>query len=535
MNLPATSSAPVDLGPGSAAPWWRVRPSFRRRLLWLVVCIISTVILYYQWENWRSARELANAWQRLIVRVGTDDPLQLAPPAPPDAQNFFALPVFKQWQVDPVTTDSPFRTETYRFPEGALMPKAFTRPESADQRNRKRFDLEAWARARVAAGQPLPAGEPIATVLDRELGDGNGLLPQLAAGLDRPFSQMKPNHREALVQAGDEPWKASQTWAYNLIGTMDDLAVHLRAAATNGNITKARDVVNVMLRWCEGIEQNGTVQDCMTGAFMSEIVFAALQDALAFPVWDDRTLSRLQMEVHKIDDLMQLERALCGDALVMAKAASYVRQLQAQGRLQEMLNASALNGGRGSPGAHRVDDPGWDDPASPMHGLYRRFMDHCPAGIHDANAAFLIDQYLRVLGPKGSAHVWMPADDRGDEALRLQKSAAKSWNPRRLWGGFPAPFLGGVWGDAAMILFHRRCVVVACGLERYRLAHGAYPASLDLLTKELAGLSVNDPARPDRLPSYRPENGRYRLWSAGPDGKDDGGLSIENDWLWPEP
>lgn len=531
MSSESTSSTPGDSL--SAAPRQRGRLRWSRRVIWALVCLVSVTVLYYQWENWRGARELGAAWQRLVARVGTDDPIRLTPPTPPDSLNYFAIPAFEQWVVDPASVGSPFPLQpAYRIPEGAFMPRGFIRPESIDQNGRKRFDLDAWAHKRASAGHPLPVGENPAVVLDRELGDGNGLLPQLVAGLDRPFSQTKPGWREALVSAGDQPWTAPLPWIHGLFTVIDDLAVHLRAAAESGNITKAREVVRVMLRWCEGVHSRGATIDCVFGMGMSEITFDALQDALACPVWDDRTLSRLQMEIHKMEDVKQAENALCADALVIAKAGTYVRSLQAQSRTQELLNQRWLNGGRA---LGRRDEGSWDSPANPMYRLYAWSMNHCPAGIHDANAAFLIEQYLQLIGPRETHHTRQEAADRAVQVTCFAKAETKWRNPRRLWGSTTGVFLSDAVEDAPETLFHRRCVIIACALERYRITHGAFPASLDQLQKELGGLSVNDPARPERLPGYRQEKGRYVLWSVGDDRKDDGGRSQESDWLWPLP
>jgi len=73
----------------------------------------------------------------------------------------------------------------------------------------------------------------------------------------------------------------------------------------------------------------------------------------------------------------------------------------------------------------------------------------------------------------------------------------------------------------------RRCLILACELEKHRLRHGAYPAALPILS----GFETHDPARPKQPPGYRLENGGYLLWSAGPDAKNDGGVT-DKDWLW---
>jgi hypothetical protein len=87
---------------------------------------------------------------------------------------------------------------------------------------------------------------------------------------------------------------------------------------------------------------------------------------------------------------------------------------------------------------------------------------------------------------------------------------------------------------------------IACVLERARLAGGAYPASLDGLT--LAdGRPLPLDACTGRPMHYRPTpEGRYLLWSEGPDGRDDGATrgsgtalpstsDYKGDWVWGYP
>ena len=83
-------------------------------------------------------------------------------------------------------------------------------------------------------------------------------------------------------------------------------------------------------------------------------------------------------------------------------------------------------------------------------------------------------------------------------------------------------------------------------MERHHLAHGRYPKTLqDLAPTALKSLPVDwMSGQPFR---YRPTgDGRFELWSVGPDGKDDGGVyrtrnpknnsvSEERDWPWPLP
>ena len=78
--------------------------------------------------------------------------------------------------------------------------------------------------------------------------------------------------------------------------------------------------------------------------------------------------------------------------------------------------------------------------------------------------------------------------------------------------------------------------VVACGLERYRLAHGQYPESLDLLKPEIIKELPHDLVGGKPLQYRRNQNGGYLLYSIGWNQRDDGGKpserTDEGDWVW---
>jgi hypothetical protein len=77
---------------------------------------------------------------------------------------------------------------------------------------------------------------------------------------------------------------------------------------------------------------------------------------------------------------------------------------------------------------------------------------------------------------------------------------------------------------------------IACGLERYRLAHGQYPETLDALVPQFAEKLPHDIIGGQPLKYHRTADGRFVLYSVGWNGKDDGGVAgksvEEGDWVW---
>ncbi len=71
-------------------------------------------------------------------------------------------------------------------------------------------------------------------------------------------------------------------------------------------------------------------------------------------------------------------------------------------------------------------------------------------------------------------------------------------------------------------------LTTALGLQSYRLAKGRYPGSLiELIPAQLKKLP-EDPFSDQHVLHYRQIENSYRLYSIGPDGKDDKGYPINS-------
>jgi len=89
-------------------------------------------------------------------------------------------------------------------------------------------------------------------------------------------------------------------------------------------------------------------------------------------------------------------------------------------------------------------------------------------------------------------------------------------------------------------------VRTAIALERYRLAHGEYPETLDVLAPQFIAQVPHDVIGGTPLKYRRTDDGRFVLYSVGWNEKDDGGVVFippggsvpkfeEGDWVWQYP
>ena len=78
---------------------------------------------------------------------------------------------------------------------------------------------------------------------------------------------------------------------------------------------------------------------------------------------------------------------------------------------------------------------------------------------------------------------------------------------------------------------------IACALERYHLAHGDYPETLDALVPQFIEKLPHDIIGGQPLHYRRSEGGKFLLYSVGWNETDDGGQDGGNDfakadWVW---
>ena len=94
---------------------------------------------------------------------------------------------------------------------------------------------------------------------------------------------------------------------------------------------------------------------------------------------------------------------------------------------------------------------------------------------------------------------------------------------------------------ATQTLAHNQTMVneaqIACALERYHLAHGEYPETLDALVPQFIEKLPHDiiGGQPLHLSPHR-RHGKFLLYSVGWNETDDGGIASDKmdqgDWVW---
>ncbi|MDB6070075.1 MAG: hypothetical protein JWL81_1246 [Verrucomicrobiales bacterium] len=423
--------------------------------------------VFYRYENWHGARELAAAQNELLARAGTLDLEVLLPKDVAEEENYFAIPILKKWRVSRSARESDFELVV---------------PESLEV---------------------TPS-----------------LIAELAAGLDRPYSQMTPSRRRFILDAQEVPkWQTPPDFE-SLRGLVKKLAQKLDSFVQTGDAANTRCLVGIMLKLGNGVAGEPALENAISGQWLQHKILNSLNAALAPGFLTELDLGEIQKRLLPENDLLLMEQTIFGTILETDFKLTLMRRELADGNSTGLLwNIKYWLG----PYAYHA-------------------MKWGPRGWWDSNRAYSIDQMLKV-GGSGESENWRRSENAAESMSKNLKAVAgfkiggdhEFYNMRRVMACQLVPGLKHFWLLAAKIAALRRCAVLACALHRHRLLHGAFPKSLTELD---AGLLPGpgpgpqmDPAKAEAELQYRVKEKGFLLWSVGMDRVDDGG-DVDKDWIW---
>ncbi len=148
------------------------------------------------------------------------------------------------------------------------------------------------------------------------------------------------------------------------------------------------------------------------------------------------------------------------------------------------------------------------------------------------------------LAPVDAAHHRVNAAAAAKSGERLDQELSQGFPPYHIFARLLMPALGGALTKFSAEQVEVDETILACALERYRLANGNYPDSLAALAPKFVATVPNDVISGEPLKYRRTDDGKFVLYSVGWNGKDDGGKAVfrkdkktpeleQGDWVWP--
>lgn len=499
-----------------------------KRVLFVTACIATVIALSYAEEDWRGKHDWEKFKRQLEAKGENFDAQSVVPPAVPDDQNFAMSPVWIAEIKYSVGSDSHNTAEAWYgdriYSEEVsnyfrLLPMwvsdvvgtnwAWHLPDPPDAMGNWRIgqttDLKPWqsfyrnleesnSSADIAI---TPQAQTPAQDVLLALSKYDPLIERLRRDSQLPYSRFPigyhPEDAAAMAATLLPHLGSVKPWA---------MVLRLRAIAElqNGESDKALEDVNLIFRLADASRVEPFMISQLIRAAVLQIALQPIYEGLADGEWSDRQLAELDSGLSKVDLLGAYQLSMHRDLIFQQSVADYLRRHPG-----EIANMSSDSG----------DDP---KPPGPF------VMTLIPGG-------WFYQNELRCV--RGAEDYCLPAVDasggllspssirRAEAAIETETRHVNAYNmlERMLLPSLLKPAITFAYDQNSVNLAR-----VAIALERFRLAHGQYPDSLDSLSPQFIASLPHDITNGQPLHYQKTEDDQFVLYSVGWNETDDGGV-----------
>ncbi len=502
------------------------------------VMVLTVENLYGQWAWKRERARLVAQGEKLTLA-------ELLGPAIPAEQNAGAAPIFAPffdlapngYQLRPEATNAIGRIRQALFLPYDRLPE---RPPISSPMPKRFENMEEWSAAyRQMAVTPSASDPPWAKSLELPppgnaardvlagLATGDAVMAEMCAAAARPRAQFPIQFEQGfgLVLEHLSMFKLIQ----------QNLKVRCAAHLAAGDMAAAFADATNALNAAELLREEPLLISQLVRMAQGALATATLWEGLTAHRWTDAQLATFQQRLSRVDYLSGLIHGFEGE------------------RVCGIVGLDGMIAGRSVPGENA--------------GGLRRAALVLPLGVLRQNEVALVRAHTELLTdlreavaglPEGGFAARLKARARGEAdrehnerylglGTRTEKladgeaTASTPYSPFTIMAKMMLPALGKAEARAARVQTMNYMAIIACGLERYRLAHGNYPETLDTLMPAFMPKALMDPMCGKPFHYQRTNDGWFLLYSVGDDGKDDGGVfrAKKNDpikdWPWPGP
>ena len=511
---------------------WRI---IRRGLITLA-WLVTIVALFYGEEDWRG-RHAWNRYRDTLTAQGERVNYKTFVPKPvPDAENFAANPEVQSWFVR-YTNAAPPGFSNYWAGDTFVLASAMVSSDTSKLPPHP-TDLVAWkmAFAAVQAGNTSPAqnfdsgnfdpearAQAARAVLE-DLKPMEARLEKLRAASNRPES-LYP-----VIYDLNNPWGILLPHLANIKGVCLRLDLRACAELAVGQSDHALDDVKLTLRMGDSLKTEPFLISYLVRLATFHIAVHSVWEGLEGHRWSDAQLKELQGLLARYDFIADMKMPLDGERA----AGILTGDLLAEGKYTlNLLTADPNAGGTVADAFGKIMPSGWYD----MEKLnYCRLFNLQLQGAYDVNKRRVFPTQIA----SGAAAL--------EKALAGRNAVTTVITRHQLLSAILLPALGTVARKGSIGQVAADQIVLACALERYRLAHGQYPDKLAALVPEFISALPRDVITGEAY-KYQRTSDSFLLYSVGWNETDDGGKvgrkekpldspqgaldSMQGDWVWP--
>jgi hypothetical protein len=504
---------------------WRIT----RWLLFIAACLATLIALFYAEENWRGR----HAWEKYKheweAKGEKFDFASFVPPPVPDDQNFAMTPLLAplyDFNPEPRQPGQTWRdTNGYNrvvnFASGLLN---LSPPQSQPDRRRwadpRKTDYDIWREllgansTNRAFASPAEAAKELLKSLEKYQPE----LAELEAASHRPYSRFNIDYQT-------EPAFGTLLPHLGILKRYEEVfALRARAESVLGQTDAAQKDIGVALVLARSEENEPFLISSLVEFSLLNITIQEIQQGLTAHQWSDAELADLETKLGKIDLLAEYGNVMRGERALNISGLDYLARNRRQ---------VGLLSGISYEGKQNQDDPPF------------AILQFVPSGWYRQNqlAISRLGQEL-YLAPVDAAHHRVDAAEAAKWREKLDQEFARGFLSYEVFARLLLPAMGHAPIKFAAEQTEVDEALVACALERYRLANGNYPDSLAVLAPKFVASIPNDVISGDPLKYRRTDDGKFILYSVGWNEKDDGGKVVlthdkktavleQGDWVWP--
>jgi tetratricopeptide (TPR) repeat protein len=505
-----------------------------RRTLFGLACLITLIALIYAEEDWRGW----HAWQKFKHEWGVKgerfDMASVIPSAVPDDQNFALTPLVASsylyildkngHRINPPNTNVVNRLGMTLYSDDDWK----NSPTNGYWAKGTKTDLNAWQRYyRLVAAKtnlfrvPAQPQSPAADVL-LALSKYDSVIEELREASRLPSSRFPLNYDSESPSAILLPHLAA------LKKCAQTLQLRSLAELQSGQPEKALADVKLALQLTDKIRTEPFFISHLVRIAMLQIMLQPVWEGLAEHKWSEAPLVALDAELAKFNFPADYKLSMRGELGCQDGEVDRLRRHPEQ--LQGLSGMSD-----GEEGSMNLPLPGNIAARLIPTGWFYQNQFRC--------ARMMVDYYVPVADVDHGT--FSPALARIEDAAL--KAETKTAGPFNVLERLMLPGLGNGARRFAYAQSSVNLARTAIALERYRLAHGEYPESLDALAPQFIAKLPHDIINGQPLHYRRTSDGQFVLYSVGWNETDDSGEVVfrkglipgvdisQGDWVWRYP
>jgi hypothetical protein len=498
--------------------YWRVLRGF----LICVAVLATLVAILVTEENWRGKRDWEAYKRAAEARGERFDWSASSPNSVPESENFAKAPIFsyfttmvwdeqsQDWKSKDAKAVDPAKMSIYRAdgfaPEGKGGSWEEARLTSMEHwQEYYRTTLTNGVKEFPIAPQPQ---SPAADVL-LALSKYDSAIEELRVNCQRPY------FRPGSYSLND--WEYLHLFPLMARFKGMTQVLHLRAIAelNNHQEDKALADISLALRLDDQVRQVPLLIGHLVSIAMSSLALQPVYEGLAEHRWNDVQLAELERLLAAKDFLADYQYAMSGERIFAVDALEDERVTRefktVLGDGQRITNSLYL-----------------------MPSAYFYQNELAFASMNDKWLQPLVDVTNRLVSPAALT-----------ETEAAIKQGMKHYSPYTIMATMTFPAIDNSVKKFAVIQAGTDLARVACALERYRLANGKYPDSLNGLEPQFIEKLPHDIINGQPLHYRLRDDGNFVLYSVGWNETDDGGKVVltksgkvdreKGDWVWEYP